>query len=79
MRYAIFMSLILSGCATPPQWLANYYDKNDICQTREFASDGTRLKPQGYQQPQGCGGTRATYVVRDYNSGRPLTTITQVK
>lgn len=80
MKYsALLVSILLSGCSTPPMWLANMYDKNDFCQTREFSSDGTRLKPQGYQQPSVCSSRGPNYVVKDYNTNRSLTTITQVK
>jgi len=72
----IFLASLLTACATPPQWLANHFDAGDVCQTREFASDGTRLKPQGYQQPYGCGGGRQTTgVVRD-TQGRVQAIIT---
>ena len=68
--------LSLTGCATPPQWLANHFDRGDICQTREFAANGARLKPAGYQQPNGCGSTRVTTaVIRDTN-GRAVGSIT---
>jgi hypothetical protein len=70
------VTLCITGCATPPQWLANHFDRGDICQTREFASDGARLKPAGYQQPYGCGSTRSTIaVIRDTN-GRAMGSIT---
>jgi starvation-inducible outer membrane lipoprotein len=61
---------LLSACATPPQFLANHFDRMDPCQTREFASDGARLKPQGYQQPYGCGGTRTTTAVIRNSQGQ---------
>ena len=51
--------IMLSGCATPPAFLANYYDARDPCQTQEFSRlNGARLKPQGYnhsQRPAWCG------------------------
>jgi len=70
------LTLVLTGCATPPQFLANHFDKGDICQTREFAPDGTRLKPAGYQQPYGCGGSRTVRAVVRDNNGRQLGVIT---
>ena len=51
--------IMLSGCATPPAFLANYYDARDPCQTQEFSKhDNTRLKPAGYtinDFPAWCG------------------------
>jgi starvation-inducible outer membrane lipoprotein len=73
---ALVITLGLTGCATPPTWLANHFDRMDICQTREFADNGARLKPQGYQQPYGCGGSRQTIAVVRDNSGRQLGVIT---
>ena len=77
MRKIIMALLVLSttACATPPQWLANAYDRSDICQDREFAQDGSRLKPSGYKIPDWCSGagTGPVYVTRAYGSNRPLT------
>jgi hypothetical protein len=54
--------IMLSGCATPPAFLANYYDARDPCQTQEFSTlNGARLKPAGYnhsQRPAWCGASR---------------------
>ena len=72
----IVFAVLLTGCATPPQFLANYFDRNDICQTREFADNGARLKPQGYQQPYGCGGGRTTTAVVRNNAGQQIGVIT---
>jgi starvation-inducible outer membrane lipoprotein len=69
-------ALSLTGCATPPQWLANHFDRGDICQTREFAANGARLKPEGYQQPYGCGGTGTTTAVIRDNQGRRIGSLT---
>lgn len=60
MKYlAIVAAVLLSGCATPPAWLANHYDRKDPCQTQEFSTlNGARLKPQGYNHsnwPAWCG------------------------
>lgn len=74
----LFLAMILSltGCATPPSWLANHFDRGDICQTREFADNGARLKPQNYQQPQGCGSTRSTIAVIRNSQGQQIGVIT---
>jgi starvation-inducible outer membrane lipoprotein len=70
----IALAASLTACATPPSWLANHYDRADICSTRELAQDGTRLKPQGYQQPNACAGSGTRLVTREYSTNRPLTT-----
>lgn len=58
MKY-LALCLLLTGCATPPAFLANYYDSRDPCQSQEFSKhDGSRLKPPGYSQqnfPAWCG------------------------
>jgi hypothetical protein len=74
---ALVIITLLSGCATGSlSWVANHYDRNDICQTKEFAENGARLKPAGYQPADGCGGSRVTTsVIRD-NTGRQLGIIT---
>lgn len=66
MRYLAII-LLLTGCATPPQWLADHYDSRDPCQTWN--------KPAGHVMPNWCGATRSTqYTVRDMQ-GRPIATI----
>jgi hypothetical protein len=60
MKYLVLaLACTLTGCATPPAFLANYYDRRDPCQSQEFSKfDGTRLKPQGYSHqhmPAWCG------------------------
>jgi starvation-inducible outer membrane lipoprotein len=57
--------LLLSGCATPPQFLANMYDRADQCQHK---ADPT--KPLGLQTPSWCGAGGSTGTVRDYYTGR---------
>jgi len=58
MKY-LALCVLLTGCATPPVFLANYYDSRDPCQTQEFSRlDGSRLKPAGYSIkdfPDWCG------------------------
>jgi hypothetical protein len=70
-------ALSLTGCATPPSWLANHFDRGDICQTREFAANGARLKPAGYEQPQACASTRTTTAVIRDSQGRRIGSLTQ--
>lgn len=61
MKY-LALCLLLTGCATPPAFLANHYDSRDPCQTQEFSKfDGSRLKPEGYSVkdfPSWCGAAR---------------------
>ena len=61
MKY-LALCLLLTGCATPPAFLANYYDSRDPCQSQEFSKfDGSRLKPAGYSinhMPAWCGASR---------------------
>jgi hypothetical protein len=56
---ALTAVICLSGCATPPAFLANYYDARDPCQTQEFSRlNSARLKPAGYNHsnfPAWCG------------------------
>jgi len=58
MKY-LALCLALTGCATPPAFLANHYDSRDPCQSQEFSKlDGSRLKPAGYSPkdfPAWCG------------------------
>lgn len=65
MKYLLIV-LSLTGCATPPQWLADMYDSNDPCQRTELIAKGT--------YPSYCGGGSSKYVTRDYTTGRYLTT-----
>lgn len=61
------LAVLLTGCATPPQWLANMYDSNDPCQRVELIEQG--------KYPSWCGGgSGKRYVTRDYTTGRYLTT-----
>lgn len=60
------ITTLLSGCATPPQWLAEHYNSQDPCQARGRAN---------YTLPQFCGAAGATVrVIRD-GSGRVIGTI----
>jgi hypothetical protein len=77
VRYLLLIVLAqLTGCAGSLAWVANHYDRNDICQTREFADNGARLKPANYQQPTGCGGTRVTTGVIRNSQGQQIGVIT---
>jgi len=63
----LVLAVLLTGCATPPAFLANMYDSNDPCQNYYRVKD--------FKQPSWCGGgSGKRYVTRDYTTGRPLTT-----
>jgi starvation-inducible outer membrane lipoprotein len=63
----VILSVVLTGCASPPTWLANYYNSQDKCQNY--------YQVPNYQYPNYCGASKGTvYITRDYNSGRYLTT-----
>lgn len=56
-------AVLLTGCATPPAWLANMQDRNDPCQMRAELG-----RPAGYQRPEWCGaGSRRTYIYNTAN------------
>ena len=58
--------LTLTGCASPPRFLAAMYDNNDPCQQTHLIATG--------QYPSFCGaGSGTRYVTRDYTTGRILT------
>lgn len=78
MKLILTLTLtLLTGCAPGSlAWVANHYDRMDICQTREYADNGARLKPQGYQQPNGCGGSRVTTAVVRNTNGQQIGVIT---
>lgn len=65
----ILMAVIitLTGCASPPRFLAAMYDNNDPCQQTQLITTG--------QYPSFCGaGSGTRYVTRDYRTGAYLTT-----
>lgn len=54
--------ILLTGCATPPQWLANYYDRQDPCQ----------LQNNGGRLPSWCGAGSGTRTYIYDNQGRQI-------
>ena len=57
------IALTLTGCATPPQFLASMYDHNDPCQARAELN-----RPPGYQIPNWCGAASGrTYIYNNQN------------
>lgn len=60
-------TLLISGCATPPRWLADHYNSQDPCQARGRVN---------YSLPNFCGaaGAHPPQVIRD-SQGRVLGTI----
>ena len=41
------LALMLTACATPPQFVSSYFNAQDPCQIQN--------KPAGYQRPDFCG------------------------
>jgi len=61
------IALVLTGCATPPAWLADHYDRNDPCQARAELG-----RPEGYTRPDWCGsasGRRYIYNTQNQRVG----------
>lgn len=57
----VLIAVTLTGCSTPPRFLAAMYDNNDPCQRAVM--------------PSWCGaGSGTTAITRDYRTGRYLTT-----
>ena len=57
MRFIIIFAVLgLTGCATPPQWLANYYDSQDPCQNY--------YKVPNYQYPSFCGAGKGARIIQ---------------
>jgi hypothetical protein len=42
----LLVAVALTGCASPPQWLADHYNSQDLCQSRNW--------PMG-REPSYCG------------------------
>jgi hypothetical protein len=59
MKYLIPIFLLLGGCATPPVWLAEYYNSQDPC-----------LRSMN-EMPSWCGS--GTTTVKTYDTNRKLT------
>lgn len=62
MKYLIPLVVVLSGCATPPQWLANHFDSLDPCQTKHWQDP----------QPRFCGASSGRTTVYSTPQGQPL-------
>jgi hypothetical protein len=66
---------MLSGCQRAGQAIADYWDVQDPCQTREFADNGWRLNRPGAQAPSFCGASQGGYTVQQGRVGPVLQTI----
>ena len=68
MKY-LALCLLLTGCATPPAFLADFYDARDPCQLQTHSRfTGRELKPQGWgvtDIPSWCGARSQPRVIRD--------------
>lgn len=59
--YTVLITLALTGCATPPQWLAAVYDNNDMCQFQNVP--GRTNNEKVLNQPSYCGaGAKRQYI-----------------
>lgn len=57
----VLSALVVTGCATPPQWLANYYDGNDPCQVKNYGGDWSKI-------PSYCGSSNnRVYIYNNYS------------
>jgi len=67
---ALVLLVNLTACATPPQWLASMYDRNDPCQTG-VGNEQRRQelgRPVGYRAPDYCGyGSNRTFIYNNNN------------
>jgi len=58
---AVVSVAVLTGCATPPQWLANHYDSNDSCQVKNHGGDWNKI-------PSYCGASGGrVYIYNNHN------------
>jgi hypothetical protein len=61
--FVFLTCVILTGCATPPRFLAEMYDSNDPCQLRNNQGN----------YPSYCGAGRGkALVTRDYYTNKPV-------
>ena len=66
----VLASLVLSGCASAPPFLAAMYNSADRCQNYSNQAN--------WQQPSYCGAASGpVYVTRDYQTLKPLTITTR--
>ena len=68
---ALLILSSLSGCATPPRFIANYYNSQDPCQSYG--------KPQGWQRPDWCYTNNNSYLVTTQRLGPGAARITVIK
>lgn len=59
----LITALLLTGCATPPRWLAHMYDSQDPCQVKNYGGDWSKI-------PSYCGSTNNRIYIYDNNSAR---------
>lgn len=62
----IILFLTLTGCSTPPRFLADYYNKSDPCQMKFKAAD--------HMRPSFCGKgkTPSKVIIYDYYTNHPV-------
>lgn len=62
---ALLLSLTLVGCATPPQWLASFYNDKDGCQSQNWHRNGGT-------QPSYCGAGSGRTVIYSTPTANPI-------
>lgn len=63
MKYLLIIPIIfITGCATPPRWLAAHYDSMDRCQVQNWQQ----------VQPKYCGSSAGRTTIYSTPQGQPL-------
>jgi len=63
MKYIlVVIALSLTGCATPPRWLASHFDSLDPCQIKDWRDP----------QPKFCGASAGRTTIYSTPQGQPL-------
>lgn len=58
----LLVTALLTGCATPPYWLAEMFDANDPCQQRNYVD----------KQPNWCGASSGRTYIYKGQGGAPI-------
>lgn len=56
------MAVTVTGCATPPQWLANHYNSQDPCQRQNYVD----------KQPTWCGASQGRTLIYKAQGGAAI-------
>ena len=66
----LMIAFAVTGCATPPQWLASHFDDLDRCQPRNL--QGATAQERAQNQPKYCGSSRGRTVIYSTPQAQPL-------